>query len=133
MLSILRYRNGRPDHQATAPVYLAAMQQYDWEAVHRQVLTELEAWLLRNGQGLSPKQTAERAYQWQRALLSAVQDTWSADAWPTRSTVEAVFCQVFGVAGHALLARKHQEQIIQTIRHAETIVTRLQADRGPRP
>jgi hypothetical protein len=40
MLPIMQYRNALPDHQATAPVYLAAIRKHDWKVVYRQVLTE---------------------------------------------------------------------------------------------
>jgi hypothetical protein len=132
MLSVMAYRNGRPNYRATVPVYLAAMQKYGWEAVHRQMLTELADWLTRHRQNISPMQMAQYAYQWQQSLLTAVQNAWTAESQPTMAAVEAVFYQVFGAAGHALVARKHHEKLAHTVRHAEAIVTRMQSDDPPR-
>ena len=90
MRPVVAYRDGRPNGQATVPVYLAAIQEYGWEAVHRQTLTELADWLTHDRQNLSPMQIAEYADQWQRPLLIAVQNACSPEVQPTLATVEAL-------------------------------------------
>lgn len=133
MRPVVAYRDGRPNGQATVPVYLAAIQEYGWEAVHRQTLTELADWLTHDRQNLSPMQIAEYADQWQRPLLIAVQNACPPEVQPTMATVEALFCQIFGAASHALMARKHSEKRLQAVRRAEAIVARLQSENPPRP
>jgi uncharacterized protein YfdQ (DUF2303 family) len=133
MRPVMAYRNGRPNGQATVPVYLETIQEYGWEAVHRQTLTELADWLTRDRQNLSPMQIAEYADQWQQPLLIAVQNGCAPEVQPTMAMVEALFCQIFGAASHALVARKHSEKRMQAVQRAEAIVARLQSEHPPRP
>ncbi|GIX49437.1 MAG: hypothetical protein KatS3mg131_3648 [Candidatus Tectimicrobiota bacterium] len=115
-----------------AEAYAAAVRACGWEATHRQVLRELKGTLAQHlGPLADPAELAEQAYWLQWLVLAAAWSELPPAARPTPERLDALFCEVFGALGHAVVNRRHREKATRVLYEAETIVARaLDAEGG---